>query len=140
MNYVFHKRTADSTIFSLPRMRLKGEHNHLDWIDDYESTIVDASFCDWLAERYHAPAPQTDEIVASDPDLGIHLCRWNPQFVRAMISHDSDLFGGMIGGDSTSEAVVSFKTWMTQRQAWLMWGFFHSSIRDDYVVVEIRVG
>jgi hypothetical protein len=45
----------------------------------------------------------------------------------------------MIGGDSVSELVACFQTWMTQRQASHLWAFFRSSIREDKIVVEIRV-
>ena len=92
-----------------------------------------------LAERYNAPTPRTNEIVARDRDVGICLYRWNLSFARPITSGDPDAFDGMIGGDSVSELVACFQTWMTQRQAWHLRAFFRSSIRDDNIVVEIRV-
>lgn len=120
-------------------MRFKREQHRLDWIDDYESITIDVDFCIWLAERYNAPTPKTNEIVARDRDAGICLYRWNLSFARPITSGDPDAFDGMIGGDSVSELVACFQTWMTQRQAWHLWAFFRSSIRDDNIVVEIRV-
>jgi hypothetical protein len=131
---------ANSTVYRLPRSRLKREHDRLDWIDDHESITVDVDFCNWLAEHYNAPTPKTNEIVAKDHDASICLYRWNVSFACTMTSGDPDMFDGMIGGDSATELVACFETWMTQRQAWHLWAFFRSSIRDDNMVVEIGVG
>ncbi len=130
---------ANSTIYRLPRSRLKREHQRLDWIDDYESMTVDVDFCNWLAERYNAPPPKTNEIVAKDRDASICLYRWNMSFARAMSGEDPDVFDGMIGGDSATEPVACFETWMSQRQACHLWEFLRSSIRDDNVVVEFEM-
>ena len=56
---------ANSTIYRLPRSRLKREHHCLDWIDDYESMTVDVEFCNWLAER------DLDDAAASLASVGI---------------------------------------------------------------------
>jgi hypothetical protein len=130
---------ANSTIYRLPRPRLKRERHRLDWIDNYESMTVDVGCCNWLAEYYSAPTSNTNEIVAWDHDASICLFRWNVSFARTMISGDPDVFDGMIGGDSATELVACFDTWMTQRQAWQLWAFFRSSLRDDHMVVEIGV-
>ena len=98
---------------------------------------VDVAFCNWLAERYNAPTPKTNEIVARDHDAGICLYRWNLSFARRMTNDDSDAFDGMIGGDSATEVVACFETWMTQRQAWHLWLFLRSSVRSYDMVVEI---
>ncbi|MDV6030209.1 MAG: hypothetical protein F9B45_08895 [Phycisphaera sp. RhM] len=128
--------TPNATVYSIPRSRLKREHHRLDWIDEYESTTVDIGFCNWLAEHYNAPKPKTNDIVARDDDACICLHRWNVGFARTMTSGDSDVFDGMIGGDSATEPVACFETWMTQRQAWQMWEFFRSSILEDRIVVD----
>ena len=131
--------SANSTIYRLPRSRLKREHECLDWIDDYESITVDVDFCNWLAERYQAAPPTTNDLVARDHDARICLYRWNLSFARAICHDDPDMYDGMVGGGSATEPVACFETWMTQRQAWHLWAFFRSAIRDDHVVVEIRV-
>jgi hypothetical protein len=101
--------------------------------------MVDADFCTWLAERYNSPSPKTDEIVATDYDANVSLYRWNLSSACAMTSGDPDVFDGMIGGDSAAERVACFNTWMTQRQAWHMWAFFRSSIREGSIVADLRV-
>lgn len=111
----------------------------MDWIDDYGFLTVDTSFCVWLASYYNVPQPQTNEVVASDSDAGIDLCRWRNSLAVAMTGGDPDAFDGIIGGDSPIELVSSYDTWMTQRQAWQMQSFFRGSLREANVTVELRL-
>jgi len=134
-----HGEGTNTTIYRLPIARLKRETDHLDWIDDHESLTVDAGFCAWLAERFDSPSPVTNEIVATDRDANVSLYRWNIAFARSITGGDPDVFDGLIGGDSANGLVACFDTWMTQRQAWQMWSFFRSSIREGSIVVELRV-
>lgn len=127
-----------TTLYRLPKSRLERERQQLDWIDDYESTTVDREFCGWLADYYNLHSPFTNELVAADLDANICLYRWNASFANAVTGGDPDAFDGMIGGDSSHESVACYDTWMTQRQAWQMWAFFRSSIRDGDVIVELR--
>ncbi|MCA9143972.1 MAG: hypothetical protein KDB05_14340 [Planctomycetales bacterium] len=127
-----------TTIYRLPKSRLKRQPSCLDWLDDYELLIVDVEFCDWLAELYDSPSTTTNAIVARDNDAHIELYRWNIAFAHPMTTGETDAVDGMFGGDSATSPVTCFPTWMTQRQAWHMWGFFRSSIRDDNIVVELR--
>lgn len=82
----------------------------------------------------------TDNVIAIDRDADSTLYRWNLSFAHAMTTGETDAFDGMIGGDSPTDLIACFDTWMTQRQASHMWTFFRSSIRDDQIVVEIRSG
>ena len=99
---------------------------------------MDREFCVWLAEYYNVRSPFTNDIVASDLDASIYLYRWNMSLANAVTGDDPDVFDGMIGGNSAHDSVACYDTWMTQRQAWQMWSFFRSSIRDGDVVVELR--
>ncbi len=124
-------------IYMLPRSRLKRENNRLDWIDNYESMTVDIEFCNWLAKDFGASSPTTKEIVAQDANVCLY--RLNDSFARAIAGGDPDVFDGVIGGNSASKCVTSYPTWMTQRQAWTLRGFLCSAMRDDHVLVELRI-
>lgn len=139
MNESRKEHLIDTILYRLPRSRLRLADQRLDWVDDYDSLSVDSAFCTWLANYYQLPAPWTDEIVASDPESGIHLYRWNASLGTAMTGGDPDVFDGIVGGDAATEPVTCCETWMTQRQAWKMWDFFRAAIRDGDLVVEFRL-
>jgi hypothetical protein len=108
----------------------------LDWIDQYPSCAVDEEFCDWLADHFQSPRPRTRNVIAADPDGMIELVIWNTAFARVMITGETDRIDGMFGGDSATEKIVCYPSSMTQRQAWNMFAFFRSALRENDIVAE----